>query len=267
MPRRQIVLTFVLLGLMALAARADGSTVLDTGDVDAVKKALADKEPRVRLAAAHAAAGLQDKKLTAPLLKLLKDDVTEIRVAAAGALRGREDVKARKAAARGMAQLLRGLDREPSQDQLEREALLVPVLHDLAQPISIKTLLDIHTDAPNEPIKERLFAVANVPAPEAIEALINYSARRRGGDGHRNLAHLALRYATGQRFGRDPDTWRAWWREAKDGFDFEGQAQRRAEERSRAQQKEEQKAERKRRQRDKPKKKGKKKKEDQDASV
>ncbi len=210
------------------ASRADEG--VDLGTPEAVQKGLESPETGVRLAAANVAKGMQDALLTAPLLRAAKDDALEVRQAAVDALAKRTAPKEKKAAARGLAALLRPLPREPSDEDLAREALLVPALHDLAEKVSIQALLDVHGEAPIAQIRARLMAVGNVPAAEAIEALIAYGARRRAGDGHRAAVRAALEYATGEtKIGSDPDAWRAWWRGAKDRFDFQAAAARRAE--------------------------------------
>ena len=94
----------LLVPLLALAVlcpvsvRAEDETaaevVLDSPE--AVKKAMAHREAPVRLAAARAAAGLQDRLLTAPLVKLLKDKELVVRQAAIEAGRGEPNSPARK---------------------------------------------------------------------------------------------------------------------------------------------------------------------------
>ena len=101
----------------------------------------------------------------------------------------------------------------------DREELLrvIDALRLLQQPASIKPLLDdIDLHMEFDEVEARMYAVANVPHAEAIERLIQFLAKgRRGGSDmkkQRDAAQKALQYATGQRFGHDPDRWRAWWR-------------------------------------------------------
>ena len=236
MPNRCVAAVLVLAFAVLLPAGAwAGDDLPDLTTVEGVKKALGSDDGSVRLAAARAAFSMQDKKLTAPLVKLAKDDELPIREAAIDALVAREDKKERKAAAKGLAALLKPLTREPSGEDIAREDLLVPALHDLAQPIGIKKLLDVHTLSPAEQVKARLKAVANVPSKEAIEALIAFGSRGRRGGGHRGHAAQALQYATGLRIGNDPDKWREWWRDNEKTFDLQAAyAARRENEQARA---------------------------------
>jgi hypothetical protein len=256
MPASRVLSPILLCVLLAASAsppvRADEGAGLDLASPDAVKQALGSRDARERLAAARAAVSLQDAKLTAPLVRLLKDDEPAVAEAALDALVARVDPKQRKAAAKGIAALLKPLKREPDAEAVAREKLLVPALHDLAQVVSIQALLDIHSQAPADLIKTRLHAVANVPSKEAIEELIDYAAKRRRGEGHGHAVGAALRYATGLKLGNDPDKWRAWWREAKDTFDFEAAAEQRAEGARRQEEKEARREEKRRRRREKP---------------
>jgi len=200
---------------------------------------------------------VQHKDLVTPLVKCLRDDVREVRAAAAEALVAREGAKDRVQAAKGVAALLKPLPREPEAEELAREKLLVPILEDLAQTASIKALLDVHPEGPQTEIKARLLAVANVPAPEAIDALIAFASKQGRRGGHRGAVGQALKVATGENFGRDPDKWRAWWKKAKRDFDFEAAAAQRQAQREQRARKEEKKEERKGKKRQKKKAKGK----------
>jgi hypothetical protein len=78
-------------------------------------------------------------------------------------------------------------------------------------------------------------AVANVPAPEAIDRLIRFAAS--GGRRYRTqkaLAREALIYATGEKVRGDVDAWRSWWNEHRKTFDFQAAAERRERDRQAA---------------------------------
>jgi HEAT repeat protein len=217
--------------LLTPTARAGDDAPPDLTNAEGIKRALGSDEPETRLAAAKAAAGVQDKVLLPPLVRLLKDKEDVVRDAALDALAARTEEKQRKTAALSIATtLLRPLDRVPTTADRDLEEPVVQALHDLAQEATIGHLLDdVHPEAPADLIKARLRAVANVPSKKAIEALIDYGARRRSGDGHRAAVRDALRYATGQTFGGDPDQWRQWWREMEKDFDVQAAARARAE--------------------------------------
>ncbi len=211
-------------------------------DAAAVVLALKSKEDAERLTAATDALGIADDAVTKPLVRLLIDDRFEIRAAAIRALGVRTTDKGRRAAAKGLCALIPRLAK--SAENEGELALVVRSLHDLAQPSSIDPLMkDVEDSSAEDLYRARVMAVANVPDAEAIEALIQHLARRGRGrwGGMRRAVTDALRYATGQKLGNDPDKWRSWWHDAKKTFDFEAAAARREESRE----KEEQRAERK----------------------
>lgn len=217
----------LLVGLLACSlVPAHAAESLDLDTPEGIRKALGAREAGTRLAGARAAGSMQDKRLTAPLVRCLKDDEREVRRAAVEALQQRTG-KEQKAAARGLAARLATF-LKPGADAQEH-ALVIQALHDLAQPVSIKDLLDVPVTFDRELIRLRALAVANVPAAEAIEELIQFGSRGRRGAGFRDITRDALNYATGQKFRSDPDTWRQWWREAKGEFDFEALAAARGE--------------------------------------
>jgi len=224
----------------------------ESSAVETLKKTLADRDPAQRYQAAQAALLVTEPGIAPQLIHLLKDDEPRIVEAAVAALVTRADPGERREAARALAARLKPLPREPDEVDEAREELLVPALHDLAQVVSIKALLDIHMEAPPALIRARLMAVGNVPAADAIEALIAYGARRRRGEGHGRAMRDALKYATGTDQGADPDRWRAWWRDAAADFDFEAAAARRKEQREKAEARDERREERRKRRGDKP---------------
>lgn len=228
MPRTPaLLLAFVLVALTTPAARAEDRVVLDSPE--AVKRALGDRDAAVRLAAARAAATLQDHVLTSPLVKLLKDKEQPVREAAIEALAGRVEKREKKSAALGLAARIGPLeDDEQARDEL---LLVIQALHDLAQEATIKTLVDVGVNDDPEIVKARAMAVANVPCEEAIDRLLQLGSKGRRHVGWVGIARDALRYATGVQLKGDADVWRQWWRDAKDAFSFEAAAKRRAEER------------------------------------
>lgn len=174
-----------------------------------------------RLDGAVGALGVQDAKLLAPLVKLLKDPDTDVRLAAIKALGARESEDQKKKGAEALAARIKFLEKEV-RDQGELLAV-VKSLHDLAQRGAIDPLLDgIMDDSDHDVAEARAMAVANIPCAEAIEALINAMAKRgRNGSGMQPLFRKALQYATGERGVVDPDMWRKWWKDNKDSFDFD----------------------------------------------
>ncbi len=180
-----------------------------------------DAEEREKAAIESAANG--QSSLTSPLLKLLKDDYVTVREAALGALATRTDKSSRRKASSTLVSRLKKLEKSP-EDRPEL-MLTFKTIGRLGDAGAVKPLLaDIEPETEKELAQARFMAVAEIPHKEAVERLINYLAKwRRRGDmaGHRRLAVNALQHATGQKLGGDPDKWRAWWREAEDGFDFE----------------------------------------------
>ena len=231
----------------------------------ALIEAFRDKDLEIRLKAAEEAQVLQHESLTSPLVKLLADKERAVREAAIEALALRSEAKARRKAADALADRLARVAKHPA----DRPELLqsIAALKRLAQPSSIKALLDgIEVEMDLEEVEARIFAVAEVPHKEAVEALIDFLAlgRRGGRAKHRELANKALRYATGstpgeenRTAGHDADRWRAWWRENEKTFDFEAIANARAEEADRAREREERKKEAKAKREEKGKDKGK----------
>ncbi len=194
-----------------------------------IVEALKSKDKAARLAAAQQAKDVQDDKLVAPLAALLGDEDMAARHAAIEALGARASADSQKKAASALAAHLPKVAKKP-----ECEAELIAAaqaLGVLAQPASIDALMaDIEMGTPSGVVRSRLTAVANVASPEAIDALIQFLAKQgRGQNGQqRDACRDALRDATGENFGNDPDGWRAWWKDAKKSFDFDAAARRRA---------------------------------------
>ena len=208
-------------------------------DVDAVVAGLKSDDDAARLAAAEQAAEVADDAVTRPLARLLTDDRFEIRAASIRALGARSSDHAKKDAAKALAARMSALSKSVH-DEGEL-ALTVQALHDLAQPSTIRPLLDGIDDSASEDLyRARVMAVANVPHADAVDELIQHLARRGRGKwgGNKRSVVEALQYATGERHGADPDTWRAWWKEAKKTFDFGAAARRRADEAERQRERE-----------------------------
>lgn len=144
------------------------------------------------------------------------------------ALGAREEPAARKKASSALVSRLPRLAK-PTADPAELLAA-IEAIGQLQQVAAIKPLLDpIDGDMGIEEARARINAVAEIPAPESIERLIQFLAKgRRGGrKQQRDAAVKALRWATGERLGHDPDKWRAWWRENKKTFSFAALAEQR----------------------------------------
>ncbi|MHC4470120.1 MAG: HEAT repeat domain-containing protein [Planctomycetota bacterium] len=241
-------LLLVLAGLLVAAP----VTTAEEGPkaADLVKK-MKDRDAAVRLAAVRDAAKRPDPGLTSQIVRLVKDGDALVRQAAIEALRGRTEDGCRKKAAQALAARLPILGEKPG--YWDEYVLAISVLHDLARPESIEKLVDMKVDEDRETVRSRLMAVANVPKPEAVDELIKFMSkgRGRGRKKQRDLAHQALRYATGENLGGDPDKWRSWWKKARGTFDFEEAAARRAEQRERERKKKEQREEKERKRREK----------------
>ena len=222
-----LVLALLAILILAPSAAAEDRVVLDSPE--AVKRAMGDRDASVRLAAARTAAGLQDHLITAPLVKLLKDKELVVREAAIEALAGRTEKRERKSAATGLAARIAPLAKEETtKDEL---LLVIQALHDLAQPTTIKTLMDVTVNDDREVVRARAMAVANIPDKEAIERLLQLGSKGRRHTNWVRISRDALRYATGVQLKGDADAWRQWWRETEDHFSVEAAAKRRADER------------------------------------
>ena len=207
-------------------------------------KAKGEEGAGARLEAAVAALELDDDRLITPLGRLLTDDTYAVRAAARAALAARLGPTPRKKATKLLAARLGPLEREGPGSQGEL-IQTIDALRELQHPSSISTLSKlIGHDTPLEVVESASLAIANVAEPEAIEELIDLLAGRgKRSGGHRNALVKALRSATGERIGNDPDAWRSWWRTNEKTFDFESAAEQRDEARA----KEQERAERRRR--------------------
>ena len=254
--RRALVLVLLSLSLTPVAHAQDrgrnpaaeppADTTAETApSVEDVVAGLKSDKDEDRLVAVDRALSVADDAVTKPLVHLLIDDRFEIRAGAIRALGARESEKSKKEAAKALCMRLPKLAKSAI-DEGEL-ALAVQALHDLAQPSSIKPLLDkIQDTESDELFRARLMAVANVPDAEAIDELIQLLAQRGRGkwEGQKRSVISALESATGEKLGGDPDEWRAWWKDAKKSFDFDAAAAARREGDQRDAEREERKRER-----------------------
>lgn len=195
---------------------------------------LASDDASVLVEACREAATVQEPALTTPLAKLLKHDNPAVRRSAIEALGLRKPAEERKKAAHALSQRILPL---AEKEETKEECLaVVNALHDLAQPVALKALLDgIGPDDDREIARARMRAAANVPSKEAIEELLHLgSAGRRGGAQWRVAAVVdALRYATQERVEGGIEGWRQWWMENRKTFDVDLAANKRADARLR----------------------------------
>jgi len=228
----------LLLPLLLLAAPllADEDLKEQREAAKPIAKKLTSKNDEEVYAGLHLAAENQDKSLTSPLCKLLKNKNPSIRTTAIEVLALRSEPAAQKKAAHSLAARLKPLaDKEDDKEELLK---VVQALHDLGQPSTIKALLDCKHDEARDVRQARAMAVANVPSKEAIERLIQYGYKDRKGKGRtRDIATKALAYATGEKNRGGIDGWRKWWKDNEKGYDVIAAAEQRAEKRSAAAQK------------------------------
>jgi len=257
----------LLVGLLsAPVVRADEPQPADEkAQAAALILELKDKDPSARVKALERARANQHESLLPALTHLLTDPELGVRVAAVEALAVREEKGARRKAVASLAARLARL----SKGQHEKDELmaLIDALGRLREPGAIKALLDpIDLETEFEEVKARLHAVASIPHPDSVEALIDFLAlgRRGGRQKQRGEAHNALRYLTGanpteyEASGRDADRWRSWWKDNKKVIDLEEIAAARdqaaAEKSARADEKQKKKEERKKAQEERKKK-------------
>jgi len=220
--------TLATLLCLAVLAAAGSKDIAAKDIAKLIAKSPRAKEDQAVLAALMEASDNQSKSLTSPLIKLLKNKNAAIRQTAIGCLGARTETSAKKKAAGARASRLNPLgDKAKNKTEM---LLVVQALHDLAQPTTIKALLDSPNDEEREVRQARAMAVANVPSKEAIERLIQYGYKdRRGTARTRDIASKALKYATQDTNKRGLEGWRKWWSENKRDFDIVGAAEKRAE--------------------------------------
>jgi len=232
----------LLLSGLALAGEEPAPAEADeAAQAEEIVKGLQEKDGDALMDALRAAGTNQDRRLTVPLTRLLKDKNPAVRLAAIEALGLRKHVDEKKKAARALAARIQPLAKK-EEDKAELLAV-VSALHDLAEPVALDALLDdLPPDADREATEARLHAAGNIPDNKVIEELIRIaSAGRRGGANWRRQAALrALRYATQENVGGDVDEWRRWWSDHKATWDPHIAANKRADERLKQQEKEDQ---------------------------
>lgn len=220
-------------------ARADTPTDVAEAarkEATALAERLKSKDPAELKAALGDAAKHQHPLVTTALCRLVGDVEGSVRDALAAALVGRTELDGRKAAARAIEARVERIQK--SDDDLTERIAWIGVLHDLAQPSSLRVLAaETGLDRSADELAARLRAIANLPSADAIEAIIQFrsSGNRRGqpdptGAQRGRLARDAFRYATGVDVGHDPDAMRAWWKDHAKTFDFDAAAERRAKE-------------------------------------
>jgi hypothetical protein len=226
--------------LCALAVAQDASKE----EAAALTKRLASKDAETQIEAAREAAKNQHSSLTSPLIKLLKNKEEAIRLAAVEALALRQESAEKKRAAKALGARIKPLqEKEERHDELLK---IVEALHDLAQPIALRALMDIPVDTDEALARARLHAAANIPSKEVIDRLLQFaSSGRRGRNARWRNAGAAIRYATQENVKGGVREWRQWWHHAKAKFDVDHAANLRAEERQKQAQKKAQRAKRK----------------------
>jgi hypothetical protein len=195
---------------------------MGSADAETKKKAFGD------------ALDVQHALVTAALVKSLNDPDQATRTAAIAGLAARNDEAGKKAADAGLSSRL---ERIVKKAELASERLaLISALGHLAQPSALKALTaETGFDVPDDELRARLLAVANLPCKEAVEAIIKFALTSgRAGDGQderRRTAAAAFSSATGQDMGHDAIKMKNWWKEHEKDFDFKAAAERRAKDR------------------------------------
>jgi hypothetical protein len=225
MKTSHLVCGLLLLALTCSLAYAEEEQERTAKDV---VKDLKDRARGIKLLAIAECAEFQDPAIASQLTKMLKEKDFELRLAVIDALAGRESDADQRRAAQSLAPRLKPLTGK-LQDAEEYEAI-IDALAELAQPSSIKALLEMKLEEDQATAGARLMAVAEVPHKDAVEALIQFGSkgRNRGTNNQRKLAAKALQHATGQKFGHNMDKWRQWWRDNRDTFDFKMLKEQRA---------------------------------------
>ena len=226
------------------AALADDERAALKTKATELAKRMASKDAEDRLSAVRESGPVYHRAIVAPLIKLLKDKDTRVRTEAITSLGLRDDPKNKKSAARALAGRLKPLEgNEKTREELKK---IVQALHDLAQPTTIKALLDMKADADPGVARARSMAVGNIPSKEAIERLIGHGDKgRKRKRGASSGITQALAYATQEKVKGGIEGWRKWWKENKATFDVDAAAEARANKRAKAKEKSEKRKDRK----------------------
>jgi hypothetical protein len=159
-----------------------------------------------------------------------------------GTLRGLEDERPEVRLA--VLQALRRLDHPDALEALHRAAkdrrlmkppeLALAVLRGIGQHADPRSIAVLARDPfePDDPwcLRARLFGLARIRTPDALEAVLGILATT-GAGGQRRLhagrmgdARLALMVLTGVDQGREPEPWERWWRDNQETFRLPSEA-------------------------------------------
>ncbi len=184
---------------------------------DSAVQKLASKEVNIRLEGAREAATVQEKEVTAALIKALTDKHQAVRELVAESLALRTGKTDRKKAAIAMGKRIPALTKKK---ESKPECLkLVEAMHDLADPAGLKPLLaNIKTTSDQEISEARLQAAANIPSKKVIDELLKFLKAGKRANWRHGASQRALRYATQENVKGGVDGWLAWWRENEKTF-------------------------------------------------
>jgi hypothetical protein len=238
------ILALTLLAAPLLAQEDEAAARTAAAEISTRLASSSDDE---KLVALREAAQCQHSALIAPLVKLLKHRNPAVRTATIEALGLRSVSADKKRASRALAARIKPLESK-AEDKKQELLAVCQALHDLAQPNSLKPLLDkISIDADQDVARARLMAAANIPDKEVIERLITLAdSGRRHAKWRQGICRQALTYATGQKIRGGVEQWRKWWRENKRDWDVVKAAEEREQQRTQRDEKERQREERRR---------------------
>lgn len=197
------------------------------GAADDLVARLASDDSNEVIAACRDAASSEEPALTAPLLRLLKHENPAVRKAAIETLAVRKPAEERKKAAQALAARIAPL--ADKKEDKEECIAVANALHDLAQPVALKALLDgIKLDSDRDVARARMHAAENVPTKEAIDELLQLGSAGHRGQWRTVAVVEALRYATQAKVEGGMEAWRRWWNDNRDTYDADIAANKRA---------------------------------------